>query len=566
MEWLKNFFSKKDSPKIDLIDIAIIGVVLVIYGIFSFINLGSTKNPQTFVVDDKANIEHIFKVSSMTSKATKIRYFVGPKPGSYSVYASKDGKNYKMLGKTSSENYVFGWYDLEFLPISDLKYIKLVSNSASASLGEIKLDNVKLSTSDNNSNKLIDEQDTVPDIISYKNSTYFDEVYFARAAYEYANGLPTYEWVHPPLSKLIQAIPVKLFGMTPFNYRFMGNVSGILLILVMYLFAKALFKNRGFALLAALFMTFDNFHFAQSRIGTMDIHLTLFILLSYYFMYRYMQLDSNTKLSRKLLFLGFSGVSVACAIATKWTGLFAGLGLAILFFIHFYRTYFLGKKKVTNKEKKEMKKIIGSCFIFFIFIPIILYLGCYFLFPFVSTYKIYSLKDLFDITSAMYKYHSTLNATHPFSSEWYTWPFMLKPVWYYSGNELLGMRSTISGLGNIVIWWSGVLAIIYCFYKAYKKDNVSFVLVIAFICLYFPYVEIGRCMFLYHYFPVLPFVMLALTKLVKDLVEKTRLYLIIPIFICIVILCFIYFLPVTSGMTISNEKIESMRWLPDWYF
>ena len=567
MKWLKQFFTKKETAKIDIIDVIILGVILLGYGIFSFINLGSMTNPQTFIVDDKVNSSHVYEVSGVTGKVTKMRYFVGPKQGSYLVYGSEDGENYELLGNTKEEDYVFGWYDLEFMPTNELRYLKLVSNTEEASLGEFTLDGgARIRAINKEDAVLLDEQDTVPETISYKNSTYFDEVYFARAAYEYANGLPSYEWVHPPLAKLIQAIPVALFGMTPFYYRLMGNISGILLIAVMYLFGKALFKNRGFALLSALFMIFDNFHFAQARIGTMDTHLTLFILTSYYFMYRYIDLPSDTKLSRKLLFLGLSGISISLAIATKWTGLFAGLGLAIVFFVHFYRTYFLNKKKITEKSKKEMIKIIGSCFIFFVFFPLTVYLGCYFLFPDVSIYHISSLQDFFDITSAMYDYHSTLNATHSFSSEWYTWPLMLKPVWYYTSSTVDGMRGTISGLGNIVIWWTGALAMIYCFYRAWKKEKSVFILVIAFLCLFFPYLVIGRCMFLYHYYPALPFVMLALTKLVKDLVEKTKIYMIIPIFLCIVIVCFIYFLPVTSGTPISEKKIESMRWLPDWYF
>ena len=75
---------------------------------------------------------------------------------------------------------------------------------------------------------MIDERHTVPKQISHLNSTYFDEIYFARTAYEYANGLPAYEWVHPPLGKLLMAIPIKLGKMAPFYYRFMGNVAGIL--------------------------------------------------------------------------------------------------------------------------------------------------------------------------------------------------------------------------------------------------------------------------------------------------------------------------------------------------
>ncbi len=36
-----------------------------------------------------------------------------------------------------------------------------------------------------------------------------------------------------------------------------------------------------------------------------------------------------------------------------------------------------------------------------------------------------SLIDVVGLQGSMYNYHSTLTATHPFSSPWYSWPFMV---------------------------------------------------------------------------------------------------------------------------------------------
>ncbi len=35
----------------------------------------------------------------------------------------------------------------------------------------------------------------------------------------------------------------------------------------------------------------------------------------------------------------------------------------------------------------------------------------------------------------MFEYHSNLKTTspHPFASEWYTWPFNYRPVFFYQG-------------------------------------------------------------------------------------------------------------------------------------
>ena len=127
----------------------------------------------------------------------------------YNISISSDGEIYTML-PTESEKYVFTWNDIEIKERT--KYIKIESVEEGSQIGEIQVYQSQnpLLTKVTGTDKLTDEKDTVPMEISYMNSAYFDEVYFARTAYDYANGIPAYEWVHPPLGKLIQAIPVSL--------------------------------------------------------------------------------------------------------------------------------------------------------------------------------------------------------------------------------------------------------------------------------------------------------------------------------------------------------------------
>ena len=104
---------------------------------------------------------------------------------------------------------------------------------------------------------LFDEQDTVPISRTYMNGTYFDEVYFPRTAYEHIHGLKIYETTHPPMGKNFIALGIKIFGMNPFGWRFMGTLAGVLLVPIMYLFALKLFKKRFYAFIAAFLIMFD---------------------------------------------------------------------------------------------------------------------------------------------------------------------------------------------------------------------------------------------------------------------------------------------------------------------
>lgn len=557
--WLRD-----NSRKLGKIDWLIIGIMVVVYSVISFINLGSFTNPQTFLEFQYSGEEASFTLAE-AKEVSHIRMYSGPEVGSYDIFISSDGNNYEQA-TTVTQTSVFAWNDFQI--DKSFQYLKIISKNEGSYIGEIQLyDNygnkIELTAESETAKLLVDEKDTVPATISYLNSTYFDEIYFARSAYEYVHGIPTVEWVHPPLGKLIMAIPVLLFGMSTFAYRLMGNIAGILMIPVIYALAKNIFKNRKWAILAGLLMMFDCFHFAQTRMGTVDSFLVLFIMLSALFMYKYIVLENDAKLKTKLVNLFLSGLFIGCAIATKWTGLYAGLALAIVFFANMiYRN--VGKHK---EKDKDLGKIILACFVFFVGIPLLIYVLSYLLFPVVYPGKVEGISGLIKQTQDMYTYHSTLEATHPFTSEWYTWPAMIKPVWYYVGYFGGDMKGTIVGIGNPAIWWFGIIASIFVLIMALlRRKREDWFILVFILATWLPYVFIGRIMFMYHYFPTLPFIMLAIVALIKFITEKIRNNSVYLFYVGVVILLFTYFYPVISGMITSDKYIETIRWLSTWYF
>ena len=98
-----------------------------------------------------------------------------------------------------------------------------------------------------------------------------------------------------------------------------------------------------------------------------------------------------------------------------------------------------------------------------------------------------------------------------------------------------------------------------------RKREDWFILVFI-LATWLPYVFIGRIMFMYHYFPTLPFIMLAIVALIKFITEKIRNNSVYLFYVGVVILLFTYFYPVISGMITSDKYIETIRWLSTWYF
>lgn len=551
MKKINKILNSKVS-KLSKIDYIIIVIIILLYSILSFINLGSFNNPQTFYkLND--NQEVVFEFANETD-VIRIKTFCGEQRSENYLYYSYDNKEYNFLGIITPKG-EFAWNDDRYP--TKAKYIKLVAKNKS-SIGEISFyDNYKkqikiksVSTNNKNIKELTDEQNLIPEQISYLNSSYFDEIYFARTAYNYLNNEETYEWTHPPLGKMIQAIPVILFNkIAPFYYRLMGNIAGIIMIFIMYLLGIELFKKRKWAIVSSLLMFFETSHFVQTRMGTVDSFLILFIMLAIYFMIRHI----TKKETKYNLFL--SGLFFGLSMCVKWTGALGGLALAIIYFYDFI------------KNKRNIKKTLSYGTIYFVIIPLIIYTSIYFIYPKNRVAYTDSYKAIIDQTEMMYNYHSKLTDDHFFSSDWYTWPISYKPVWYYEQEYSYVTKGTITAIGNIAIWWLGIIAVLYLPYRIIKKKELeSIILLITVLSLWLPYIFIGRVMFLYHYFPVVPFITLAVVKLLKDIEEKTKKTFIVPIYLTIVIGFFIIYYPVISGIPVSKHYIDSLKLLESWYF
>ena len=224
-------------------------------------------------------------------------FYTGPNDMYVTCFLADDLENvdFWVHDKDCSSNYanVLKWNEFYLDNNENKNYLILQSYWDTTIIGEIRAyDNdgniVKLEAMDDRSQRLLDEQDTVPKEYSYMNSSYFDEVYFPRTVYEIMNNKSINEYTHPPLGKLIMSIPVYFWGLTPFSYRFMGNICGILMILVIYEIAKVMFKKEKYGLFAAIIMALDGMHFVQTRIGTVDSYLVLFCLTSFLFFLKYM--------------------------------------------------------------------------------------------------------------------------------------------------------------------------------------------------------------------------------------------------------------------------------------
>ena len=542
-------FLDEENTKLNKNDYLTLLVIIFSYACLSFINLGSFKNPNTFLhLSKKDNL--IIKIPS-NEQINKIKIFDGCESSSFIIYDKKSDKDYSFIIDIKG-NGAFAWTEEETIINANTLEIEFKKDT---DLGEIafynnnKLIPTKVYYKGKEIKTLTDEKKLITKEINYLNSTYFDEIYFARAAYEYAKGLKPNEWVHPPLGKIIESIPIYITNnMSPFNYRLMSNISGIMMLIIIYLIAKLLFKKRKYAIISSLLLAFDTFHLVETRIGTIDVHLILFSMLSIYFMLKFTYYTKDKDLL-------ISGLFISFAISTKWIGLYVGISLAII-----YITNLIKKDKINfHYFKKGL--------LYFIFIPTIIYFSIYLIYPNNRVTYTNTIPKVIEQQKAVYNYHSNLKAKHPFSSPWYSWPISYRPVWYYNNEVSKNERGTITLIGNIIIWWFGIISFIYLIIKLYKKkDQTSFHLLVIILSVFLPFSFISRDMFLYHYYIVLPFLILSIVNLLKDITNKYKNNYFTISYLIIVIIFFIIYYPVITGIPINSDYIEKLRLFSSWYF
>lgn len=550
---IKDGYEKRITRK----DVLIISAVTFLYAVLAFANLGDKASPQTTFVESGT---HEAVVSFDAERHIgSIIYYKGIGKGNIAVLSSADGDNFKSEGEFET-GACFRWERISCDISAKYVYLKTLSGGITVyEAGFTDFDTGEVIAPLETGEPWFDEQALVPDVISYRNGTYFDEIYHARTAFENIEGIYPYEVSHPPLGKLIIALGIKMFGMNPFGWRFMGTVFGVLMLPLMFVFAKRIFKNSKAALVSMLLLTFDFMHFTQTRIATIDSFSVFFIILMYYFMYIYY--DSTAKelpYKKALGVLALCGLSFGLGAATKWICIYAGAGLAVLFAI------------ATARREKDMGgtwfKTCLWCVLFFGLVPFAIYFASYA--PYYVTDKTRSALRIFlDNQTYMLSYHGKLTAKHSFQSPWYTWPFDIRPIWYFGASDRIprGTVSSIVSFGNPLIWWFGTAALSIAAAFGMRNKKILF-LCTAFLSQYLPWALVSRAVFIYHFFASIPFVILTLTYAFEYL--SGRYLRGKAAAICFIVLCgvvFCMFYPVLSGMAVSRSYVKSvLSWLGSW--
>ncbi len=549
--------------------------ITLIYACIALFNLGSAQAPESEYYSSSPGQTAVLEFNEEV-ELSEFWVFGGIAEGTLLIEAD-DGEQ---LVYEQSYDDMFRWLKVK----ADVRTreVKLITYSGKLRIREIAFfdalgEYVEAIPKDAASSALVDERAALPSRPSYYNGMYFDELYHARTAYEHLKGLEPYENSHPPLGKVFIMLGVALFGMNPFGWRVIGTLFGIGMVPIIYAFNKRIFKKPEYALLCTVLFTFDFMHFTQTRIATIDVYAVFFIILMYYYMYQYYCMNFYVDgLKATLKPLGLAGVFFALGAATKWLCIYAGLGLAVLLLLSLIKRY-SEYKKVTAAADEVLKNRVQSftrntvftllwCCLFYILVPVALYLASYL--PYYLSNMRYGLNEIWGFQKFMFTYHSGLQATHPFQSSWWSWPFTLRPMWYYWGDSALsGNVSTLSASGNPATWWlctiGTLMLAVLVFLRRQKHEPGVTVAFTGILANYLPWVLVPRCTFIYHFFATVPFVIMCSVYLLFGLEQQDkRVKWVKWAWMALCVVLFILFYPGISGLEMREWYAQLLSKLP----
>lgn len=554
----------------------VIGLTLV-YGVIALVNLGTTTAPETYWIGDSG--DEVAITLDGAHEISSVRVYGGLYTGSITL--TPEGGD--AIEYTEDNGDMFRWKEIATDITASAFTLKVTEGSVWFFEIAFFDENGEYlgATAEGDAAAMFDEPDEIPATPSYMYGMYFDELYHARTAYEHLNGLAPYENSHPPLGKVLIMLGIAVLGMNPLGWRIVGALFGIGMVPIMYAFAKRLFKKSEYALLAAGLFAFDFMHYTQTRIATIDVYGVFFIILMFYYMYRYYEMNFYSDgLKKTLKPLALAGLFFGLGAASKWICFYAGAGLAVLLFTSLAKRFMEWRRYRRSDDEAEREavskfvpntiKTLLWCCVFYLAIPAAIYIASYI--PYMLCVEHYDLEGIWGVQKFMFSYHSGLTATHTYQSPWWQWPLIIRPMWYYVSYFVKeGNIATLSAMGNPAVWWVCAVCVGVAAVKLIrgrlKPSGMWFVLIVGLLSNYLPWVLVPRCTFIYHYFASVPFIILIGVALLKNREELDARWKPVKwIWLGVAVALFIAFYPIITGTECSKAYVRAMQWLPSWTF
>jgi dolichyl-phosphate-mannose--protein O-mannosyl transferase len=386
--------------------------------------------------------------------------------------------------------------------------------------------------------------------------------------------------VHPPIGKWVIASGEAIFGATPFGWRIAVALLGILSVLLTARIARRLTNSNFIGTVAGLLLALDGLHITMSRTALLDTTLSFFVLCAFGALIIDRDRLSNSAFR---IWRWVMVVALGLAISTKWSALYYAVTFGgLMLFWDFAR-----RKRDGDLEHWTSKDLLPALAMPFLAIGIYLasWVGWFrsengwgrtWGLTNNNSFLPDAFASLINYHRDMWHFHTTLVTPHGYQANPWGWPLMLRPTsfFYESENTCAAARCSqeVIPLGNPLIWWVGVLALILLLALAVnKRFSAALPIVAAFLAGWLPWLFFTkRTVFNFYSVVYLPYTVMALAillylinKKIKSTKPISKRWPAIVFLICVAALT-AFFYPILVGQSIPYDMWHMRMWLPTW--
>jgi len=194
-----------------------------------------------------------------------------------------------------------------------------------------------------------------------------------------------------------------------------------------------------------------------------------------------------------------------------------------------------------------------------------------------------ALRSLWYYHGQALEFHANLTSDsagqHPWESKPWTWPMGLRPMLYRYSDEATGCGasecvSAVMLVGTPALWWASVPVLLWGLWRALTRVDWRWTAVlVGYGAGFLPwFVNLDRQMYFFYMMPVAPFLVLAATLAMGQLLgsagmsERRRRagLLVVSAWVALILVNFVWLWPILVGDPITPHHWQAQLWLPSW--
>lgn len=395
----------------------------------------------------------------------------------------------------------------------------------------------------------------------------FDEVHYVPAAKALIELSGPRNTEHPLLGKELIGAGMDLLGDNPFGWRLMPTIAGTATVLAVFAFLWILMRGRmRVAVTGAALAMLDQSLFVQARTAMLDVFLGAFLLWGLVFLLWAMRGARSQVRWRWCVGAALLGL----ATAVKWAAApyIAAIGLALILvrLIDARRarrplaTAFLSGDQ---PHWPGLSTFAGLALLGAISIPV--YFATFAPTFFYLTGATDGLRGLLHLQREMYAAQTQVLPHHNYQSEWWSWPIMLRPIWFFYEWDHGAQRGVLL-IGNPVIMWGGLVAVLAS-YVLWFRTKAWRPLVLALLWTFSVgiYAIIPKSLGFYYYYHLSALFLCMLLPVTFHQFDRLRAKGWEEWYVGLALVCFGYFYPILSAGPLNDaQSYTHWMWFPSW--